>query len=711
MNIERIIPHTKHCLALLLAAFALLTAGCSKDDDVDAPYLYFGEEIESLAYTVNGGSLTVEMFSNQGPWVIEPAYVGDEEWIDIWPNEGDDNGRFTVTVAANEGAFTRYSTVNVVIGGRVVKSFEVSQSGVEPSIALDMGSDRITTASRGATVTVPLLTNIGWRPVALESAEGWIAFGESTETAQQLIVAPNSGDERSGVVRFQAIGTNMERLYADLTITQFNAAQDPNNGQRLTVAEAVARYADAGPIAENVWIEGYVTSNREKRNLDLNMMTLQDDSRRGILVEFASTNDHTYRMNEHLKIHLLGQQLVTDPTTRSLKLASFTSNAVFERDETAQGIAPVELSGIDELADYENTLVTLPRVEFVQPAGTYCNIDERYTQSTPSYATIPYNATAMPYCDGNDFYGHLLRDQQGNTCKLYTSTWFLDRFAALIPEGSGPLTGIVTKYFKQSTGEVHILRLRQHSDNGVSPDASTRMSRTLIQFGPFADVNTYTQLTPRVGSGQLTTTMWSAVEAGAGGISMDWGWSYSRMAPATVSVRDDGSQSISPALSNSYTNFNIFACVSCQYFWDCTASTMNRTDAPEGYRGECWVFHVNDFTPDASKQLYLTFAMASSQTGPMYFDIEWGDEENGPLASYTKIGEIISPDWYSCHQLQQFVVRLPDELKGRQKFTIRFRVTRNWHAGNGMINGSSTESTTVARGGAPRISYWQIAEI
>ena len=107
MNTERIISHTKYRLAGLLASVALLAAGCTADEDTDAPYLYFGEEIESLSYTVNGGSLTVEMYSNMGPWVIEPAYTGDEEWIDIWPDEGDDSGRFTVTVAANDGAYTR----------------------------------------------------------------------------------------------------------------------------------------------------------------------------------------------------------------------------------------------------------------------------------------------------------------------------------------------------------------------------------------------------------------------------------------------------------------------------------------------------------------------------------------------------------------------------------------------------------------------------
>ena len=70
MNTERIISHTKYRLAGLLASVALLAAGCTADEDTDAPYLYFGEEIESLSYTVNGGSLTVEMYSNMGPWVV-----------------------------------------------------------------------------------------------------------------------------------------------------------------------------------------------------------------------------------------------------------------------------------------------------------------------------------------------------------------------------------------------------------------------------------------------------------------------------------------------------------------------------------------------------------------------------------------------------------------------------------------------------------------
>lgn len=306
----------------------------------DAPYLYFGEEIESLSYTVNGGSLTVEMYSNMGPWVIEPAYTGDEEWIDIWPNEGDDSGRFTVSVSANEGAYTRYSTVNVVIGGRVVKSFEVTQSGVEPSIAprhgfrphhrrLERRHDHRSAESQ-------------CRLEAPDAGElrRMDRFRRIDRRGTGVGRLAQHGDERTGVVRFQAIGTNLEKLYADLTIVQFNTAQDPNNGQRLTIADAVARYANAGKITDNVWVEGYVTSNHEKRNFDLNVMTLQDDSRRGLLFEFASTNDNTYKMNERLKVHLLGQQLVTDATTRSLKVAAFDVELRLRTRRPGSGIAP-----------------------------------------------------------------------------------------------------------------------------------------------------------------------------------------------------------------------------------------------------------------------------------------------------------------------------------------------------------------------------------
>ena len=102
MNTERIISHTKYRLAGLLAAVALL-AGMHRGRGHRRPcYLYFGEEIESLSYTVNGGSLTVEMYSNMGPWVIEPAYTSDEE--------GSTSGPTKATTAAASRSPSRPTT-------------------------------------------------------------------------------------------------------------------------------------------------------------------------------------------------------------------------------------------------------------------------------------------------------------------------------------------------------------------------------------------------------------------------------------------------------------------------------------------------------------------------------------------------------------------------------------------------------------------------
>lgn len=694
--------------AILISA-VLMATSCKDEDQPSQPYLYFDHDITSLSYTVNGGEQTIEMFSNQRNWVVQPAYADDSEWIDIWPNEGNYDGRFKITIAKNEGAYTRVSAVNVVISGKIVKSVRVSQLGVAPSIALDMGSNTMTASAKGATMSIPLLTNISWKALAQGEASQWISFGQATENTQQIIVAPNKGEERSGVVRFQALGTNYENLFAELIISQFNSAQDPYNGTKITVKEAIERYGNTGvAITDNVWVEADVISDLSKRNIDLGQLFVQDESQRGMMFEFASVKENVYKLNDKLKIHLLGQKFESDRQFGSLKIGSFSSNAVFEQT-AGEGIRPIELDYIENLAAYENTLVTLRQVEFVQAYGTYFNADERYSEPIKS-VTVTSNPASLPFCDGHDFYGHLLRDARGNTCKLYTLSWFTDRYVVNIPEGSGSVTGIVTKYAKEY-GTNYIIRLRSNDDNKVSESRLTRLSTTLIQFGPFDDIATYSKITPKIGQGQFKTSMWEACAMGAGGISMDWGWSYARKTKAVVTVRPDGSQTVTPAISNSAQSYNIAPCVSCQYFWNCTASTMNREGAPEDYKGEAWVFNVDGFAPAPTGDMWLSFAAASSQTGPMYFDIEWNEDENAPISQWHKFGEYISPDWYTCTQLQQFILKLPEELRTKSKFTIRFRVSKNWRAGNGMTGGSWTEDTGIDKGGSPRIGYWAISQI
>ncbi|MDE5638066.1 MAG: hypothetical protein K2I43_08665, partial [Alistipes sp.] len=383
----------------------------------------------------------------------------------------------------------------LVVGGSISKSIFVSQSCGELLLAIDMGSDNMNASASKTQVTVSLDTNVGWLPEVLGDAAGWLSFGDATETSQVVEVAANEGAERSGTVRFQAIGTGFENLYVDVHINQFDMEHDPYNGVHKTIREIVESLP-AGvstTIGENVWVEGYVTSDPAKLNFEANRMFIQDESGRGMQFEFASARDNVYALGEKLRIHLYNADLVIDEVTRGRKVASFTSGAVFDRS-TGEGIEPVELDYIENLDMYENTLVTLRSVEFSIPMGTYVNIDERTNLKAQG------NPSALPYCDGTHFYGHLLCDARGNTVKLYSRDTFLDRVAAVMPNGSGPVTGIVSKYTKNGVTQ-NILTLRSHADNGVAADGE-RLTNTLVRFGPLTGYEGVPQLLSSVGTAQ-----------------------------------------------------------------------------------------------------------------------------------------------------------------------------------------------------------------
>ena len=84
--------------------------------------------------------------------------------------------------------------------------------------------------------------------------------------------------------------------------------------------------------------------------------------------------------------------------------------------------------------------------------------------------------------------------------------------------------------------------------------------------------------------------------------------------------------------------------------------------------------------------------------------IEWADNEDAPLNEYHPIEEFVSPLWNEggAFHLRQFTAKLPDELKSKRSFTIRFRATENHRAG---ANGLAINS-----GGFSGISFWALTE-
>lgn len=691
----------------LYFATALISAfvSCSTDNEAEeAPYLYFGEDIEMLSFGQAGGQHTFEMYSNQGPWVVEPEYKGDETWIDIWPNEGNNDGRFTLSVSENKNAETRISRMNVVVGSQIVKSVQIQQIGSAPSILLDMGSDNTMVLQGGGNVTVKLISNALWKAVIPEDA-GWITLGETTGSSQTFVVEANPGAERSATIRFQVVGTGNESVYADYTITQFDAQNDPMNGEQIAISDLYSRYPDGGVVGDNLWIEGTVISDISRMNMNPGQMYIQDGSGRGIRLDFESESENYYEIGTKVKVHLYKREFRKDKESGAMYFGGITSSAIFSEEE-GELVQPVEVSDLADLDNYENTLVKVKDVSFLFPWGTYMTVSPDQFW----YNSQKQNTSSLAYCDGHDLCGQTVVSRDGKSVRIMVSSTFLERHMRTMPSGAGDITGIVCKYVKAGNKE-NVIFIRSDEDNQVSSEPGDSQFNTIVRFGPFAVESDLDRISASVGAGQMKTSVFESVGPTAG-VQMNWGWYYLRKAPAAVIVDPvTGVQTEDPAVSSKDP---IHVCVSTQKLWSASGSTINRSGADPSddgqMKGEAWVFNVEDFTPVTGGDLYLNFTESSSQTGPMYYVIEWNEDENAPMNEFKKITDFISPDLYSSSQCEHFRFRLPDEMKSLSKFTIRFRVARDWNAGNGMVNGKQTSSTGIGIVGSTRIGIWSITE-
>lgn len=662
----------------VLAALAL---GSCKDDETGESYLRLYDGPEALVLDQNGGRQEFVLHANIGDWQVRPEYDEDLSWMEIWPMKGCDDGRFTIEVKANKTAFDRLCDLQIVSGGKVVHIIPIRQQGTEPSLALDFSADYKRVSATGETFDVGVIANTGWKAEVLGDASAWMHLIEATEQSQRICVDKNETDgERTGTIRFSAPQTSLSVI---LQVLQFDPATDFAYAQKTDIATLLAKVPSGGEITENLYIEAYVTSDLTRHAFGQKTMFVQDESKRGLWIEFASDKENVYTLNDKLSLHMYGAVFQQEQPSTALKVVNFTASSV-KKQEASQGIVPIPVASLAELADYENTLVRLEKVEFVMPYGTYVNIAENY------YNKANGSATAAEFNDGTTEYGHFLRDEQGNLAKLYTSVGFTDRFEALMPEGSGPLTGIVVKRRKNNTVSP-VIRLRSHADNGVSTDPATRISKTIMQFGPWKGIDPLPSVSANIGTGSIrTSSLTPNVASKSGTTSLYWQWSYTRFNPATLDEKGVGIPVYANNVALQYTSLG------AKVWWNANGSTI------KDQLGEAWI--INTSTTGVTGHLWLVFNNMSTNTGPLKFTVEWAEDENTPAADWQYIDQYMASEFQSGYQLMQYVIPLPDALRGKSKVVIRMRVAEDLCAKN---NGTKMDKTSALN----MISFMSISEL
>jgi len=648
------------------------------------------------AFAVTGLCPRIDLYSNLPKWTVAPKNSEDTEWTYFWPASGEYNGKFFVSVDRNLRAETRNATINICDhNGKVWKTFQIFQTGSDPYLSLDMaGVDEFSVSSGEGSFTVRLNTNANY--VIKEDTPDWLAFSDFTKNSFTVNYSQNPDDaQRSAEFTIACADEKYSSITTHFTIVQRGAQEDFSKAQKISILDLKNNYSEGSIIDANLYIEGTVTSDKDKANLDQHCfhcekngsnfttiidnlpLWMQDESGEGICIEFITAEDNVYPLGSHFQFHVNGM-LIDRNDAGVLRLAAALPDRVFSVSQQAVP-EPVEVTDLSEPYLYEDRLVTLKNVQITVPYGTYYNADNR---------RVAENYTAYPAMldETSRESAQLLFDKNGNTLKMVSSCTFLDRHCRLMPLGIGDVTGIITRRRSKGEDEFYI-RLRSDADNKISDELSANCAKVHVRFGPFDEILDAEEVRANEGSGTLKTSVFTKISTASSTTSMYYVYSSKWMTPfenVTINVR-----SITPTVKNQYSSIN------SQQWYNATGTTLE--DAP----GEAWIIttstlHVGEGT------LYLAFSNASYGSGPKDFVLEWSTDEATPVDQWNKICNYEAYSWSANWQTGDFLFRLPDDVKGLSKIVFRHRVTSD-----SSVNSSGGK---ISSSGTNRTNYWALIE-
>lgn len=606
----------------------ILCGGACKDETEDVPHIS-ATPSENCTVEAQDASLRIVVDANC-KWKVET----DAEWCSVYPPIGEDEGRFIITPENLNSAYSRQCNVTVSsLDGSVRQVIPLTQNGVGATLAIDHTS--ISTNSAGDNFTVNITTNVHWNTkfVSIDDPDNsWVTLGEKTETTLSLTISENISDnKRKTVLRFYQ--EEDPEVYRDLTITQIPQYL-LSNSTNITVKDLLTTYT--GIVEDNLYVEGYVTSDRNVKNTASNQMYLQDDSGKGLLLEFTDASKNKYDLNTPLKVWLAGCEIkIVDGVTKIQNIGE--SNIYTGTSLTGTKAEPVTVDNIAHPALLENTLVTLNDMAFTTPLGAL------YNSSKYTIVVDENNQKISPALTAD--YSHLLRDSEGNHIELMTLATFPDyKKKNIIPTGNCNITGII-----MNKGGKTIIRVRKTGDIVES------VARPIIykSIAEWYQTKSYSasmlSWEPAVGTGTFTIRS----NYNANGQVLDSGTGYDVDSHAGPQIRN----------------------------WFMTG---------EG-EGQTWNFSTS--TMGVTGDVYLSLWMASADYGPRDFVVEWS--ENG--TKWTESGRFecwsYNPNTTTHPNMCKNIDLRMDGVQGKENLQIRLRVVSQAAANQAVAKNISNAST------------------
>lgn len=637
---------------MLLLFSATLLSSCKDNEFQDDPWLVMTPGTGS--FIVENGLAQVRVTINANcKWTLQLEFEDFENpWASIYPNRGEDDGRFYLYLDPLNLPYQRtcYVIVND-ISGKELDRFGFTQMGTPAFINID-NSMPISSSSDGGQYLIPVSTNVNWIATVVPVNPGenvsWVRLTNATTTSQSITIDPNTGEgKRFAILRFSQVED--PSLFKDLEIVQL-PVYSIANAELITIKELLRDYS--GVIEDNLKVEGFVISNKATANIPEDELYIQDASGQGLVILFSNANENVFTLNQKLTVWVTGGALRSESKSlTSLASTNFSTNTTSLVGTEAPAVELTDLAQIDL---YPNTLVKVKNVSFVFPLGTI------------------FNGTGADDC--NNTYMSTIRDGAGKTATIRTLKAFTEKWNGGISASSYDITAIVlpdagemipnfgsspTRLIHETYN--HTLRIRNYVDLAAT-DVPNPYIPIAVWYSP--------------GSTSAGTTLW-APQIGSGTFDITDGIP---VAP-TVSGNRYAYALINPSLG--YSNANSYAGFGKYPWWDA------------GYGGNYWKYSVS--TLGCTGDIYTAFMLGSFGTAARYFKVQWSTDNvawNDVPGSEIEIWNGMTTAVASAFDLthlytnQEFFFKLPSGAAGQANLYIRIHNPSN-------IRTSATSSTTT----------------
>ena len=670
-------------LMFALFCMALFHAACQKEELVRfSTDLALNAKILRVADTA--GSTRLQVYSDGG-WSV--ATEQEAAWVSFDRTSGKGKGDVLVSFASNQGNLPRSVNILVTAGGKT-DTVNFQQKGLVP--ALRFTDDSVIGIGNGGEMKTVLTTNIPFgdmeQIVSYQADNNWISGLNLDENYLKITLAKNTLPEtREGKILLSykdAFGT----VTKDSILVSQNPKADYDDAVLKDFAYVKTALA-AGPITENIYVEGVVISDKGNPNMGLNpnkstnkhevdktenaitVYIQSADGRSGLHIRTKTAGDNIYGRFDRVKLWLKGTTLRKETNPARAIVEQVPAINIMSK-ESGQAVAPRAIY-IKDLTDNDlYTYVKLKDVEISVPSGSYFNINEGYNMRTDAYPTN-------------------IRDINGNSLYMITN---IDvpyrRNGKRVPQGSGDISGILVHEQHQRYGGnigPYAIRHVTEADIALNESRQNGFSNVLVEWSRYkveftsAPTSTQNPLTPDTGTGTLTHSEKPALDFTSAGIYA--GTDYNGLIQEPTTVKG--------AISN--------GAWAAKNWWNTTKN-----------RGSWWLISVS--TKDITKPISLQVEGHNDIGGPRNFIVEWsatGDE----AGTWNQVGE------YTLEDVTNWGNTLLTQVPGMKVVNFQFPL-----AASGLDNlyirlrvknktvGTTTSPTagTLATTGASRLSHVSI---